>query len=216
MRAGLSYGYQQLGQTIMATALREKSPSAGKDDLKTFARALQQLVRSAPGVLALPKTALAQSASISLKDTDALSDHVGAIVDLFVPDAKSHTRLQRREAARVSIHQIIQQGELVPSGEFVERLGVTRQALSKAVAAHRLFYVEIGGDRYFPAFFLDLTYDRHQLEQVSKALGELPGASKLQFFRGKKASLGGFSPLQALVKGEFTVVRNAAAGFAER
>jgi hypothetical protein len=205
-----------MGQTIMATALREKSPPAGKDNLKTFARALQQLVRSAPGVLALPKTALAESASISLKDTDTLSDHVGAIVDLFVPGAKSPTRSQRRNAARVSMQHLIQQGALVPSGKFVERLGVTRQALSKAVAAQRLFFVEIGGDRYFPAFFLDLTYDRHQLEQVSKALGELPGASRLQFFRGKKASLGGLSPLQALAKGEFTVVRNAAAGFAER
>ena len=201
----------------MANALlRDKSAPAGKNDLKTFARALQQLVRSAPGVLALPKTALAQSASISLKDTDALSDHVGAIVDLFVPDAKPDAPSQRRDAALAAMKQLINQGELVASGEFVERLGVTRQALSKAVAAQRLFYVEIGGDRYFPAFFLDLTYDRHQLEQISKGLGELPGASKLQFFRSKKASLGGLTPLQALAKGTFSEVRNAAAGFAER
>ncbi len=200
----------------MATALREKAPPAGKDDLKTFARALQQLVRSAPHVLALPKTTLAEGASINLSDTDTLSDHVGAIVDLFLPGAKPDARSPRRDAARMSMQQLIQQGELVPSGEFVERLGVTRQALSKAVGAQRLFFVEISGDRYFPAFFLELTFDRHQLEQVCKTLGELPGASKLQFFRGKKASLGGVSPLQALAKGQFTRVRNAAAGFAER
>ena len=200
----------------MANAfLRDKPAPAGKTDLKNFARALQQLVRSAPGVLALPKTTLAQSASISLKDTDALSDHVGAIVDLFVPAAKPDTRSQRRDAALAAMKQLIEIRELVPSGEFVERLNVTRQALSKAVAAQRLFFVEIGGDRYFPAFFLDLTYDRHQLEQISKALGELPGASKLQFFRGKKMSLGGLSPLTALAKGKFSEVRNAAAGFAE-
>ena len=201
----------------MANALlRDKPAPAGKTDLKTFARALQQLVRSAPGVLALPKTTLAQSASMSLKDTEALSDHVGAIVDLFVPDAKPDARSQRRDAALAAMKQLIAIRELVPSGEFIERLNVTRQALSKAVAAQRLFFVEIGGDRYFPAFFLDLTYDRHQLEQISKALGELPGASKLQFFRGKKMSLGGLSPLTALAKGKFSEVRNAAAGFAER
>lgn len=216
MRTELSQGYQSMGQILMATALREKSPPPGKHNLKTFARALRPLVRSAPGVLALPKTTLATSTALSPEDTDTLSDHVGAIVDLLVPAARSHTRSQRRDDARVSMQTLIQHDALGPSGKFIERLGVTRHAPCNAFAAQQLFAVEIGGDRYFPAFFLDSTYDHHQLAQFSKALGELPGAGKLPFFRGKKASLGGVSPSQALAKGEFTGVRNTAGGFVER
>lgn len=201
---------------MTGTLVRGKSTISGNSNLKTFTRALHQLVRSAPRVLALPRDALAHSTSISLKHTEALSDHVVAIVDLFGPDTKPDARSQRRDTARVAMKQLVRQGALIPSAEFAASLGVTRQALSKAIAAGRLFYVEIGGDRYFPTFFADLTYDRHQLEQVSKCLGELAGASKLQFFTTKKASLGGLTPLQALAKGKYSVVLNAAAGFAER
>ena len=71
----------------------------------------------------------------------------------------------------------------------------------------------IGGS---PDFFLDSRYERRQLEQVSKALGELPGASKLQFFTTRKASLMEQTPLDALARGQFSRVRTAAQGFAER
>lgn len=201
---------------MTSTLVRDKASASGDGNLKTFTRALHQLVRSAPGVLALPKDAIAHSTSISLKHTEALSDHVVAIVDLFGTDAKSEARSQRRDAARDAMKQLVRQRALIPSTKFAASLGVTRQALSKAIAAGRLFYVEIGGDRYFPAFFVDLTYDRHQIERISKCLGELAGASKFQFFTTKKASLAGLTPLQALAKGKFSVVLNAAAGFAER
>jgi hypothetical protein len=201
---------------MTGTLVRDKSTPADDGKLKTFTRALQQLVRSAPGVLAMPKGFIAHSVSISLNDTEALSDHVVAIVDLFVADSKPAARTRRREAALAAMKQQVKQGKLIPSADFVSSLDVTRQALSKAVSANRLFYVEIGGDRYFPAFFVDISYDRHQLEQISKCLGELAGASKLQFFSTRKASLGGLTPLEALAKGRFSAVRNAAAGFAER
>lgn len=203
---------------MSSTLVRDKPAASHNGSLKVFTRALQQLVRSAPGALAMPKAviqnALAHSTSVQLHDTDALSDHVVAIVDLFAGETKPGA--QRRKSALGAMKQLVRAGALLPAADFVASWGVTRQALSKAIAAHRVFYVEIEGDRYFPAFFVDLTYDRHQLEQVSKCLGELAGASKLQFFTSKKASLGGRTPLQALAQGKFSAVRNAAAGFAER
>jgi hypothetical protein len=199
---------------VASALVRDKPSPAGNADLKTFVQALQQLTRSAPTVLALPNRTLAQSTAISAKDSQRLSDYVAAIVALLGPKPKAAP--SRRDTAIAHMKLLISQGELIPSARFVESLGLTRQALSKAVSAQRLFYIEMGGERYYPAFFLEATLDRHQLEQISKALGELPGASKLQFFRGKKASLDGLTPLDALAKGKFSLVRDVAIGFTER
>ncbi len=82
--------------------------------------------------------------------------------------------------------------------------------------AHRVFYVEVAGQRVYPDFYLDTRLERRQLERVSKALGELPGASKLQFFLTKKSLLEGRTPLEALARGKFSRVLTAAQRFAER
>lgn len=123
---------------------------------------------------------------------------------------------QEREGAMSAMRKMVQERALLDSASFVERRSVTRQALSKALKSHRVFYVELDGLRYFPSFFLDTRLERRQVESVSKALGELPGASKLQFFVTKKASLAGKTPIDALVDGQYSRVRVAAQGFAER
>lgn len=120
------------------------------------------------------------------------------------------------QAAEAAMSRRLSQGELLPSAEYVARRGISRQALSKALAAQRVFYVEVGGQRCVPAFFLDAQLERRQLEAVCKALGELPGPAKLQFFTTPKASLEGRTPLQALAQGLASRVRVAAAGFAQR
>ncbi len=105
---------------------------------------------------------------------------------------------------------------LLPAGELIAQLDITRQALSKAVKAHRLFAVEAGGERLYPAFFADANLDRRQLERVAKELGELPGWQKWEFFMTPKASLGGLTPVEALKRGRYTETRRAAIGFLER
>lgn len=119
-------------------------------------------------------------------------------------------------AAEAAMSRRLSQGELLPSAEYVARRGISRQALSKALAAQRVFYVDVAGQRCVPAFFLDAQLERRQLEAVCKALGELPGPAKLQFFTTPKASLEGLTPLQALAQGLASRVRVAAAGFAQR
>ena len=112
--------------------------------------------------------------------------------------------------------QLVREGEVVASAEFCRRLSVTRQALSKAVLAHRIFSVTIGATPFYPSFYFSDALDRRQLEQTTKVLGDLPGWSKWQFFTLPKGSLGGITPLQALERGQFQQVKASAAGFAER
>ena len=136
-------------------------------------------------------------------------------------------------------------GQLLQSGDFRARAGWTRQALGKLVVAGRLFYVEVGGVRAYPAFYLDLRYSRKDLEDVTKLLGDLSGGSRWLSFTTPKGSLArsefseqaprGFSdvargrsdpatrapaiprtPLQALEDGDVEMVKRAAAGHAQR
>lgn len=112
------------------------------------------------------------------------------------------------------IAELVQAGELLPPAEFIKRMGWTQQNLDKALEASRVFFVE-DGIRYFPAFYLDKSCDRRQLEAICKALGNLPGGAKLQFFRSHRGSLGGLTPLEALAQGQITTVLAAAKAFAE-
>lgn len=117
------------------------------------------------------------------------------------------------QAARLAL---VSEKQVVPAGDMAARLQITRQALSKAVKAHRMFTVYVSATPMYPAFFADPDLDRRQLERVAKELGELPGWQKWTFFATPKASLGNITPVQALKKGRYSEVRAAAKGFAER
>lgn len=110
---------------------------------------------------------------------------------------------------------LVRRGVLTESDPLCEKLGWTRQSLSKALKAQRIFFVERAGTRLFPAFFADPQYDRRQLEAVSKAMGPLPGGAKLQFFLSHRGSLGGKSVLEALQRGQKDKVIAAAHAFLE-
>jgi hypothetical protein len=129
-------------------------------------------------------------------------------------EAAAPTGLQFPEAVRATRTMISQQ-ELLESVQFAEALGWTRQALSKALAARRVFFIEHEGARYFPAFYADHRYERRQLEAVTKLLGDLPGGAKLQFFQNPRGSLSKLTPLDALLRGQFAAVKAAAEGFAQ-
>jgi len=111
---------------------------------------------------------------------------------------------------------LLSSGQVLPSKDICAVLDFTRQALSSAVRDHRMFTVDVGKDRLYPAFYTDSSLDRQQLESVSRELGTLPGWSKWQFFTQPKASLGGDTPLKALKDGRFAEARRAAIGFADR
>lgn len=110
---------------------------------------------------------------------------------------------------------MIRKHELLESAAFASRLAWTRQALSKALTARRVFFIEHQGTRYFPAFYADRRYDRRHLEAITRMLGDLPGGAKLQFFLNRRASLGKRTPLQALERGQLADVKAAAEGFVQ-
>ncbi|MGN8187922.1 hypothetical protein ACTJLD_18250 [Burkholderia sp. 22088] len=111
---------------------------------------------------------------------------------------------------------LVAKGALLPAAEIWAGLGMTRQALSKAVVSGRIFAVDVGAAQYYPAFYLTGDIDRKTLGKVTQCLGGLPGWSKWQFFRTPKASLGNVTPLKALSQGKLAEVERAAAAFAER
>lgn len=129
--------------------------------------------------------------------------------------------LRRSETATSSYSRdaflaLVKAGQLVPAGEFTVRMHWTRQALSKALAANRVFFIEDQGTRYYPSFYLDERYERRHIEDTAKLLGDLPGGSKWQFFSSPKGSLAGLTPLEALLQGKVQQVKTAAEGFAQR
>ena len=54
---------------------------------------------------------------------------------------------------------------LVDVAAFSEARGFTKQALSKALASDRLFYLEVGAQRYQPAFFIDPRCEPSKVER---------------------------------------------------
>jgi hypothetical protein len=121
-----------------------------------------------------------------------------------------------RRQAKESMANLVASKQIVPSAEFIEALGITRQALSKAVLAHRLFSVEAGGENYYPVFYTWPDIDRRALERITRMLGDLGGWQKWQFFTSPKGSLGDVTPLEALRQGRYKEVAITAAGFVER
>lgn len=107
---------------------------------------------------------------------------------------------------------LVAEKQIVTSGEFTEALGISRQALSKAVKMNRCFLLEYGGENYYPRFFADQAFDRRKLERISKALGDLSGWSKWLFFTTPKLTLGEATPLAALKKRMYKEVLQAAIG----
>lgn len=120
----------------------------------------------------------------------------------------------RALAHREALHE---KGELLSSSQMCERLGISRQALSKAVRDRRMFWLGgTNGAQWYPSFFTDGSLSRRDLEQVSVALGELPGATKWQFFISPKHSLKGLTPVEVLRQGALDRVMHTAAEVRER
>jgi hypothetical protein len=55
----------------------------------------------------------------------------------------------------------------------LKRSGWTSDSLDAAILAQRVFNVEVGGVRGYPAFYLDSRYIRQELEGATRQLGDL-------------------------------------------
>lgn len=116
-------------------------------------------------------------------------------------------------------------GELVNEADFCARSGLTPQQVDAAVDSGRLFRLEVGRARGYPAFLLDPALDRNQVEAVAEVLADRPAGARLAFFttpRGSLATSGPVAngvlsgtgtprtPVEALRDGQFERVKQAA------
>lgn len=132
------------------------------------------------------------------------SKSIKAFMASFLKDAESYH------------HRLVADGEVLPLPIVAAALGLSREALEQRLREGRMFSVRVGSEEYCPAFFLDKSLDRSQLEDVCLILRYLHDWSKWQFFSQPKASLSGITPVQALLQGSFEAVKESAGAFAER
>jgi hypothetical protein len=191
--------------TLMADAISDfmktdaADPSSGAD---AFLRAYSTLARSVPKPR---RRALYRMMSAALAAAEREDEEQGG--DVLAALREEENGLRQRDLV---------EGRLLHSAAMREKLGITRQALSAALRAQRIFALHgASGDYLYPAFFADPALDRAVLEKVCRALGNLPGGAKWEFFTQPRQSLGRKTPLQALAKGKVDAVLVAAAAFAE-
>lgn len=132
--------------------------------------------------------------------------------------------LRRANMAHVSqtAFELLASGKLLNRETFLVKSGMTLVQLDRAIADGRLFAVEAGDVHAYPAFYLDTTLSRQEIEAVAQQLADFPGGAKWLFFTTPKGSLAKASdgvprtPLEALGAGKFERVMQTARGFAEQ
>lgn len=122
-------------------------------------------------------------------------------------DGRSKARSERPRSVRDSL---VAEGKLLRASVVCAVLGITRQRLTRDVAAGRIFNVAIKADEFYPAFFLANELDRRQVAKVVRRLDDLTNWKKLNFFTRKNALLANLTPLQAILHGEAKLVLQAA------
>ncbi|QEI07716.1 hypothetical protein FXN63_19130 [Pigmentiphaga aceris] len=186
-----------------------------RPEIDVMAKALAAAVRSVPRAdqrLVLDKLRaelkLDGDSTIKLPATRHADDEADDIAAESAP--LSEQTYARRRA-------LVDKGELLTSADLIARVDITRQALSNRLAAGSIFYVDGGrNERYYPAFFADATLDTKAVRKVTKALGNLPGASKWLFFTSPRESLGDLTPLDVLAGKRPAAKPGYAAGELER
>lgn len=209
------------GSRSAATALR-----AAADQLAIAERAVTASAKSSASTQADAGPRLLDTAR-QLQEVREIVEGLRGRIQSFQAGLKAASRpmpppARSGDPVGLSFANLMRTGALLDSASFQERAGISRQALSKAVGAKRLFYVEVGAIRGYPAFYVDPTLQRKQVESVCKLLGDLSGGSKWLFFTTPKGSLArqasgkARTPLEALADGDIARVRTAAIGYAQR
>jgi hypothetical protein len=224
------------GEMSVDTAKRSTGKRRQADPLPPSATSTDRLITSAAGavmaddgvlmLLDLPDREVGQRLKRKVRDLreglfllfddDSVSPRqlkqAGRHVEAGLPAISKANLHKKAETAR---RHLVQSGELLDSTQLRESLQITKQAVSAATSANRLFTVEVDGQAYYPAFFADGNVDRSVVERVSRMLGKLPGWTKWDFFVSPRGSLGDLSALEALGKGKVDLVEKIARAFHE-
>ena len=176
---------------------------AATDEL--LGRALKHYVSHLTGALPTPRFT-PHGHEVELPAELAPRPPIGSVLDMEA------TRSQATQARRKRVAE----GELLNANDFLEHLGMSRTALTKAVETHRIFAVEVDAIPHYPAFYFSPLYDRKRmLSRVTRALRGLSGWAKLDFYESPNEVLGGQSPLEALAKGRLADVLTLATAYGD-
>lgn len=194
----------------------KRNPSA-------FAKAYQEQTQGMPMDVRLQYAAIIVQGAQQIAAIEGLTLSSSSDTDQATRNRERSSKANRKfleqmttqsKAARA---KDVKEGRLLPAVQVWTRLNISKQAVSKAVKENRMFTLDgPSGESLYPAFFTDEHYNRRALEKVSKALGNIPGPSKWQFFTTGKGSLAGRTPLDALAAGKVEEVLVTAVGFVER
>ncbi len=217
----LTEGTIKLAQLVLCHAVQNpKDPKDAQSrarEVTDFRTAYSAIVQSVPEarrqqLLRSMREGLEEAAKAELESVPVPAAGSGG--DAPVSTSDFMAGLERQEAEQRE--RDTNEGVLVTAAKLAAHLKITPQGLHYALKAKRIFTLPgPSGERVYPAFFADPKQDRRLLEKVSKALGDLPGAAKWDFFMSPRVSLGKRTPLEALAKGKFEAVMLAANAFAE-
>lgn len=127
------------------------------------------------------------------------------------------TRTQRWFDLRdASVEALYPNRGLVTLHEFADLEGRSAAEVKGDFAAGRLLGVEIDGELHILEALIDPRFDRRQVARVSRALKHVGAHGRLIFCTSPKASLGGQTPLAALLRGQVAETVQAARAYAER
>lgn len=122
---------------------------------------------------------------------------------------------QARMQALESRRGLIANKDIVPPSVIQEALGRDWPAFEKAARNGHVLILEVDGQHYIPAFYLDNSIDHLHLEAVVKSLRRVDPGLKWQFFTTPKLTLNRATPIEALRRGELKAVLDAAGSFVE-
>ncbi|WP_233832844.1 hypothetical protein [Paraburkholderia sp. ZP32-5] len=127
-------------------------------------------------------------------------------VRLRPPPAEHFSTVDISDDVRAEVQEhrrrLAEDGSLLDANAFQVALSITPADVQTALDQKRFFTVEVDGELYYPAFLANTDMDRHALETVSQALGEMSGWLKWDFFVARRGSLGDKSPLELLAVGD--------------
>jgi len=142
----------------MVSAVRSRRPSPevqaatdAKEATRGFARLHRALLAAGEGAEQVLREAVRDAVSTVAGRKPGVSRALAEVANAAVKIANERLATQRQ--AMRSRAELVASKAALPSAELTKRLGVTRQALSQAVGARRLFALEFRGNDYYPAFF---------------------------------------------------------------
>jgi hypothetical protein len=170
----------------------------------------------AQALLEIPDAELGRRFKLALVRVAGLA----TVLNLDLSSIRDESAPRRKEPGstrrKLTPASLVAKAKLIHEAEFRAAMGITDQRLSKDVAALRIFSVDIDGEPYFPTFFLVEQIRRKDLAKVVRALPDVTGWRKWNFFTTPIRALGSLTPLQALFYGDRKQVLRAAAEFPER